>query len=996
MVRLVWSSNIYTLDIPEAGAGANIQEGKEVGQRVIRNFLSRAMVGAVLCLLLVATGWTQTRLGGLHGQVSDPSGAVVANAKVTVTPSNKSEARTVTTNGRGVYSVEGLAPGVYTVDAKAAGFALYTTSGVTVKPGENLNLDLSLTVSSVQASVNVEAQPVQVAVSPSQNASAVAIKGSDLKSLADDPDELATQIQELAGPSVGPNGAEIYIDGFMGGDLPPKSAIREIRVNQNPFSAEYDRLGYGRVEILTKPGSDNFHGGASIQGNDSAFNAISPFLANSPRPPYHTLMYSGRLSGPLGKKASFFLAFDRRNINHDQMVNTLTLNSNLQPTPFVAAVPSLRYLTSLSPRIDYALTNNNTLMVRYHFFGISETNDNIGTQSLPSQGQSYDSHHNLLQVSDTQIISPQVINETRFQLLHYNNVVKPNDVSPTLNVIGAFTGGGSSGGKTNHVETHYELQNLTSMNLGKHYVQFGGFFFDVDRTESSNGGFNGTFTFNSLADYQATEQALQQGLTMTQIQAAGYGPSQFSIGAGNPVASVNRMNGSLWAQDDWRARPNLTLSYGLRLESENVISDHLDWAPRFGLSWGLGHGQNVKTVVRAGFGIFYDRFSDNQMIQAARLNGTNQFNYLVQNPAFFPNIPSLSSISGSNVTSPTVYRIAPDLRSPYEMETAMSIERQVTKNSTMSVTYLNSLGERQFYTNDINAPLPGTYNPADPSSAVRPLGIPENIYEYQSKGIFRQNQLITNFRVRMGWVSLFGYYTYNTSHSDTSGVGSFPVNPWNIMSNYGRTGYDIANRVFIGGSLSLPFGIQLDPMIMARSGIPFSISLGQDLYGTGIHNGRPALATPSTPAADVRVTPYGTFNINPGPNDTLIAPNTETGPAAFAFNLRAEKTFSFGGESHGHGGGGGGGGHHWHPRGLGGRGLAGGGGGFGGGGGKNQRYNLTLSVAARNLLNNVNLGSPVGNLNSPFFGQSIQLAGGPYSGEEDATRRIDMRLSFSF
>ena len=955
------------------------------------------MFGAVLCLLLLATGWAQTRLGGLHGQVVDPSGAVVANAKVTVTPSNnKTGARTVTTNGQGVYSIEGLAPGVYTVDAKANGFALYTTSGVTVKAGEILSLDLSLAVSSVQASVNVEAQPVQVAVSPSQNASAVAIKGSDLKSLADDPDELATQIQELAGPSVGANGAEIYIDGFTGGDLPPKSAIREIRVNQNPFSAEYDRLGYGRVEILTKPGSESFHGGASIQGNDSSFNAISPFLAGTERPPYHTILYGGRMSGPLGKKASFFVSIERRNINHDDLVNTLALDSNLQQSPFVAVVPASRLLTSFSPRIDYALTANNTLTVRYHYFGATETNDGIGTQSLPTQGYDFTRAHNLVQVSDTQIINPQVINETRFQYLHFHNVQTPQDLSSTLNVQGAFTGGGSSGGLSNRAESHYELQNLTSMNLGKHYVQFGGFYRQVDRSESTNANFNGAFTFNSLADYQATEQALAQGMTMMQIQAAGYGPSQFSITTGNPVASVNRIDGSLWAQDDWKVRPNITLSYGLRLESENVISDHLDWAPRLGLAWGLGHGQNVKTVLRAGFGIFYDRFDDDQMIQAERLNGTNQLSYLVQNPTFFPAIPAISSIAGAVATSPTVYRIAPNLRAPYALETALSIERQVTKSATMSVTYLNSRGERQLYTNDINAPLPGTYDPADPSSAVRPIPTEGNIYEYQSGGIFRQNQLITNFRVRMGWVSLFGYYTYNNSHSDTSGVGSFPVNPWNLMSNYGRSNYDITNRVFMGGSVSLPYGIQLDPMIAIRSGIPFSISLGEDLYGTGLQNGRPALATASTPAADLRVTPYGRFNINPGPNDTLVAPNTATGPAAFAFNLRAEKTFGFGGEGGGHHGGpGGGGGHHWHPRGLGGRGLAGGGGGFGGGG-TEQRYSLTLSVSAQNLLNNVNLGVPVGNLNSPLFGQSISLAGGPYSGLEDATRRIDMRLSFNF
>lgn len=948
--------------------------------------------------LLLAPAWAQQATGALSGRVLDPSGAVVPNTTVTVV-SREGASRSAASNAQGVYLLRQLPPGSYTVQAQSPGFADFHKQNVRIIAGRTVTLAIPLAISAAQAQVEVRANPVQVSVSPVDNASAVSISGSALKSLADDPDTLLTQIEELAGPAVGPNGAEIYIDGFLGGDLPPKSAIREIRVNQDPFSAEYDRLGYGRIEITTKPGSEAWHGGGFVMGNASAFNSSSPFLTGTSQPPYHTILYGGELGGPLGKKASFFFSGERRNINRDNLVNTEILNSSFQPVSFVDAVPNPRVLTNVSPRLDYQLTPNNLLVGRYDFYGSDENNGGVDTQYLPSQAYSLVRHHHLVQLSETHIVNPRVLNETRFQYLHFHNIESPQDFSPTLNVLGAFIGGGNSDGTQNRSESHYELQNLTSMNLDRHYIQFGGFVRDIARRESVNANFNGTFIFNSLASYQATQQSLASGLTMAQIQAAGAGPSQFNITSGNPVAAINRLDGALWAQDEWRPRGNLAFNYGLRFESENV-SDRADWAPRLGLSWGLGHGQHVKTVLRAGVGVFYERFDDDQMIQAQRLNGINQLSYVIQNPLFYPQIPALAALAASSTSVPTVYRIAPNLKSPYEVESAVSVERQVASSATVSLTYLNSRGGRQWLTNDINAPFLGTYDPANPGSGVRPLGAAAgNIYQYISSAIFRQNQLIANFRVSRRRLSLFGYYVFNDSRSDTAGVDTFPQNPWNLMADYGRAEFDIRHRMFLAGSVDLPLGIELYPMIMARSGIPFSITTGEDLFGTGIHNGRPSYPTAATPPADVRVTPYGSFDISPGSGAIFVPPNTATGPSAFTFNLRLTRTFGFGAMARGERGAGGGMGPrhgHWHRRGgLGGRGLSSGGSGPEGGG-TEHRYALTLAIEGQNVFNDVNLGIPVGNLNSPLFGRSLDLTGNPYSGNGDANRRLDLRLAFAF
>lgn len=935
----------------------------------------------------------------------DPSGAVVPKALVVAVAQPSGATRQTTTDGEGRYEIRDLDPGRYTVTAQAPAFAPSTREGFVIAAGHTPTLDFHLTILSQAQHVVVQAGAPKVQVAPESNASAVVVSGKNLDALSNDPDELQNQLTALAGPAVGPGGGEIYIDGFLGGDLPPKSEIREVRVNSNPFSPQNDRLGYGRVDVFTKPGSAALHGNVSAEYNDSSMNALSPFLAGSTAPPpsYHTWLLNGDVAGPLGKKASFNFDVDRRNINRASLVNTDVLDSSLNIQPYVASVINPRVLTNISPRADFQLNPNNTLTVNYRYFEIGERNDGVDTQSLPSQAYNAGRRHHLLQLFDNQVLSPNVVNQTRFQYLHFHNSETPQDFSPTIDVLGAFTGGGDSSGLFERYETHYELQNYTTVTRNRHLAEFGGFVRDLLRHEDTNGNFNGTFTFNSLSDYQRTEESLANGLSMAQIQAAGYGPSQFKITTGNLYAAVDRWDGSLFAGDDWAVRPLFTASYGLRFESENVISDHADWAPRVGIAWGIGRGSNVKTVLRAGWGMFYQRFDDDEMIIAARLDGQNQRSYVVNSPGFFPVVPSISTFSGAAASFPTTYRIAPNLLSAYDMDAAVSLERQVAKNTTVSITYLNSRGIHQWLTNDINAPLPGTFNPADPASGVRPLGdAAGNIYEYESAAIYRQTQLISNVHIRAGdRLSLFGYYVFNDAHSDTAGVDSFASNPWNLMEDYGRSLFDIRHRAVIGSSFDAPLGLRFSSLIMVNSGLPFSILLPQDLYGTGVYNARPSLATPSTPAADAVPTAYGNFNVSPAPGSVPIAPNTETSPANFMVNFRLSRTFGLGGRGgREHGGEGTAPTAPQRERrgGLGGRGL-GSGGGFGLGGATEQRYALTLSLSVLNAFNTVNLAPPVNVLGSPLFGQSIALAGGPFSaqvGNPVANRLVSVGLAFGF
>ena len=911
----------------------------------------------------------QSGRGFLKGLVTDPSGAVVVQATVTLT-SPSGQTFTADSNHQGAYDIKNIAPGKYSLTVTSKGFSPYQLTDVEI-PAEGQTLDVQLGIEAAKQQVTVEDEGTNVEVSASSNASQTVIKGKDLEALSDDPDELSDELQALAGPSAGPNGGQIYIDGFTNGQLPPKNTIREIRVNQNPFSAQFDSLGYGRVEVFTKPGSDKFHGQFMFMDNSSILNSKSPFAPN--QPDYNTRMINANVSGPISKKASFFFNVEQRNIDDVSVINALYDPATGDPLNATVRNPHTR--TNISPRVDYQLSTNNTLTARYEFERDNEDNRGISTYTLPSQAYNDRETNHELQLSDTQVLSPRVINETRFQFTRDNQNQFAIDNSPTINVMQAFTGGGNSLGTVGDTNNRYELQYYTSMALGKHFIKYGGRLRASHEISTSTSGFNGTFTFNSLTDYLNNN------------------PSQFTRTFGVPSATVNYVDVGVYAEDDWRIRPNLTLSYGLRLESQNQIGDHADWAPRIGIAWGLGSGKSApKTVLRAGFGMFYDRFSQGLILTSIRQNGSNQVQYISLDPAsFYPAIPDQNSpdLVGS---SPTIRRISPNLHSPYTIQTAVTLERQLGKAGTASVTYLNSRGEDTFVSQNINAPT--LYDPADPC-ANRPLGDCNNVYQYQSAGIFRQNQLIANVRMNTAKFSLFSFYMLNYANSDTSGAGSFPSNPYNLMADYGRASFDTRNRFVLGGSFNAPYHFTFSPFIIANSGRPFTITLGQDLNGDSIYNDRPTIATDLNRPSVVQ-TKYGNFDTNPIAGQMLVPINSETGPASFTINMRVAKVFGFGKEGasgSGPQGGGGGGDRRHGPGGFGG--PRGGHGPWGGGATTNRRYNLTLSLHAINLLNTVNYGSPVGNLSSPDFGISKTLQGGPF-GSNVAVRRFFMQAQFSF
>lgn len=969
--------------------------------------ITRGLGPAVIVVLLATRLSAAQGVATLRGQVTDQMGAAVSAAKVLLVDADGKE-KSVGTDGHGMYRFENVRQGVYTVRVVQEGFAIPERTDLVIAEGQMRTLDFKLRAMAASQKMTVNVQE-SLSVDQSSNKGATVIKGQDLDALPDDQDELRAALYALAGPEANlGTGLDVYLDGFATFENLPsdKRSIREIVINHNPFSAEYDRLGLVRLEISTRPGTGKFHGGADFNFSDSSLNSRNPYADN--RPPYQRRIYAGSFSGPLlPDKISTFFSVNRREVDESAVVNATVLDANLNPTQIRQAIITPETFLILNPRFDFQLNKTNTMSARYTYNSNNLQNQGIGVLVLPSASYTGAQTIHTLQVSETSTLSPRTVNEAGVQYVWYERSEIENDSSPGLDVLDAFNGGGAQVGHTRYKQSFWELRDYSTMTSGRHTFKFGARLRGADVMEVAPSDFGGTYLFSggsipeldsqnqpvlgsdgrsvlisatSLDVYRRTLLLQRAGLTATQIRALGGGPTQLTISAGNPAATVKQIDFGSFIQDDWRLRPNFTLSMGLRYQNQTNIHNNLNFAPRLAFAWTpwAKSGDQPGTVIRGGFGIFYDLVRTDLALQVNHFNGVNEKQFIITDPrvlALFPNVPSNATI-GSLALPETTWRLDPGMTAPYFLQSSISVEQSLPHKVILTVSYLNLRGEHLLRSRNTTAPPPATITSgAAGSSRISPADLPQpgtnglnNNYQYESTGVYRQNLLVVNASIRPSRkLTLSAGYGFGYVNSDTDAFVTFPANSFDLRADYGRAFNDLRHRFNLAGTVNVGWGISLNPFVLVHSGAPFNITTGVDNNGDSLFTDRPAFAT-NLARPSVRVTPFGNFDIEPIPGQRIIPRNFGQSPGYFSVNLRVAKTFTLGAESK-------------NPQ--------------ANGKGGTRQYKFSVGVYAANLLNRTNPGTPIGDLSSPLFGTSNYLLQHTQV-SQSANRTLSLLMTFNF
>jgi hypothetical protein len=739
------------------------------------------------------------------GSVVDPSGAWVSGAQVLLTGSGGAEIAEGGTDNKGNFRFQEIAPGAYSIEVRANGFREIRLD-VVVGKTEPAPVRISLTIASKNEVVAVGAQDSSVRVSAdvaeNQNANTIDRDALDRVPVFDQ-DYITTLSRFLDDSAIGTNGVSLVVNGVeANGPGVTPSAIQEVKINQNPYSALFSRPGRARLEIVTKGGTSDFHGTVNFLIRNSVFDARNTFAEE--KAPEQRQFYEGSLTGPLGrsKKTTFLLSLDQDFDDTQAFVNALDVNGPIREN---VAAPIHHFFGS--GRVFHDLANGDQFWVGYSYEHQSFTDQNVGGTTLAEAAYSTVSLEHEINVSYRHVFSPKWVNQLRF-LVGYNDqqTTSANPASEVI-VAGAFTGGGAQA-NFDRTESHFDGTNITTYASGRHTLNF-----SVESPDISRRGFDdstysgGAYTFASLADFQRGQ------------------PSAFVLQSGQPhVAFLEKVFGGS-VQDDFRWKPNFSVSVGLRYYWQNFFhNDSNNFAPRFGFAYApLKKG---KTVIRGGAGVFYDRTGPRPISDVLHYDGVTLLRFIPVNPIYPETPASLTGVPSSIVD------LDPRLRIPYTVQYSIGVERQVTAKSTFSATYVGSRGIDLFRSIDANAPLPGAVVRSNPD-----IGQQRQI---QSDGYQKSNALELTFR---GKPSKFFngqvQYTLSKTYNNTSGITYFPGDSFNPGADWARSDNDRRHKFDLLGSMHPTKLFSVGAALSLYSGKPVNVITGSDDNRDGVVNDRP-------------------------------------------------------------------------------------------------------------------------------------------------------------
>jgi hypothetical protein len=857
----------------------------------------RVLLVGLWCAAMPIVAFAQGN-ASLRITVRDETEAALVHAVVTLTDA-AGVPRQVLVDESGIATFTGLVQGTYQVAVDAEGFQSFA-GPVTLRRGINTAI-ATLTVAIRE---QIEVREVSADVRR-DNGFSTTLNKEDIDALSDDPDEMAEQLRQMAGP-----GAQIFIDGFRGGRLPPKDQIQQIRINSNSFSAEYHEAGMVRIEVITKPGMGNWRGTMNFGFRDESLNATNKFATE--QLPEQQKRFMVNAQGPLMKgRNGLSIAVDGIRSFDAQTIVATTPTGEVQdqvrrPVEGVNA----------TVRFEQLLGATSQLRAEYTRRENRRSNLGVGDFELRERAYGIKTETDSLRVRNTRTIGKSVFSELRFEATESRSIVNSLSNRTAVRVLDQFTSGGQ--GQTGLREgRQINLAQNFDFSVRKHMFRTG-VLVDAgwwDSNQQTNA--NGIFTFSSMEDYEAGRA------------------SNYTRRVGDPNVSYSQVEAGWFFQDDFRASKNLNLSVGLRQEVQTNMDDSLNFAPRAGFTYALRKGN-----IRGGYGIFYDWLESSFYEQVVRVDGTHQVDQVIINPSYPDPGDGGTPLPASRI------QLGPQMSQPTIQQASIGYERPVGGWGNFRTDYMWLRGHDSLRAVNVNAPVDG----------VRPDATAGNITQVESTGSravdrFNVAMMLRYPRVRglMGNV----LYQYANARNFADSPQALPSDSTNPDADWGPSATDIRHRVFFMFNTPLPLGLRGSMQAQYSSAPPYNITTGLDDNGDTVFNDRPAgvdrNAARGASQWNVNLRLNRSINLGGvlGIDGPMMLgggapppppPNNQQGP-----------------------GGGAGAGGDGPVRMMTMDGNA-------------TRYRLDLYVQAFNLLNRANYNAFIGNVMSPYFGQPTSAA----------------------
>lgn len=744
----------------------------------------------------------------LSGFVVDPTGAAVPNTPLRLQVEKGTVVSQARSTSNGSFRFVNVRPGNYVLTVLAT--SSFAERTLRVHLSKNLSdLRVALALASISQQVTVSTGQA-LSTEASENTDAVAVSSTELRKLpAVDLDYVAALSALLDASSVGSGGTTLVVDGIeMKSVAVAPSAIQEVRINNDPYSTEFNRPGRGRIEVTTKPGSRRYHGEGDFLYRDARFNAKNHFATT--RPQDTRVLFEGHVSGPVShaRRTNFIASGEYRHRNPEVPINALGPNGPINET---AIAPNHNAQATL--RVTHDFSDMHRLQLGYNFQDYAENNSGIGGLVLPEAGINTQSREDDLIFNDRLILTPNLINQLLVTFEKDEDVTQSVTNAPSVQVSGAFTGGGAQADLA-RTENTIHVNEVVSWSHGPHYVRFG-----VQLPQFSRRAVDdrtnrlGTFSFASLADYGANR------------------PYVFTAqkGVGRGLYWINEFGS--FVQDQIRLTPRLQLSLGVRYDWQTFVDDHNNFAPRMSVAYAL----SKTTVVRAGAGVFYDRTGGDFPSIAVLHDGNILDTVQLQNPTY-----PLSATTGFPAVPSNIVRFAPGMRSPYTLQSSVGIEHQISKKAAVTATYRNAVQIKSFRSRDANAPvLPP--NPILTANYARPNPNLGQVQQIEADGRQVVNALDLTFRGDAGrWFSGQVQYTLSRAMTNTGGIRSFPQNQYQPNAEWGRANFDRLHSLNVLGNINPDHWLTLGVELTVNSGAPYTETTGTDDFHTGLGNARPA------------------------------------------------------------------------------------------------------------------------------------------------------------